>query len=201
MNWIASFVLCAALTTATVKAPVRLLTIPAAANQYKARVIREAHAAGGLGAPVANFAAQLHQESGWKDTAKSGVGAIGLAQFMPGSAQWIANLYPADLKPAAPFDADWAIRALVRYDYWLYARVPRFQAGDERWGAALASYNAGLGWILKDQKAATCDISVWFSCVTMVADSRTESNQQQSRNYPERILHQIRPAYQAAHWE
>lgn len=202
MNWIASLVLCTAIATTVVKAPTpKLLAIPTAANQYKARVIREAHAAGGLGAPVANFAAQLHQESGWKDTAKSSVGAIGLAQFMPGSAAWIANLYPADLKPAAPFDADWAIRALIRYDYWLYARVPHFAAGDERWGAALASYNAGLGWILKDAKVATCDKTMWFSCVSTVPDKRTESNQEQSRNYPERILHRIRPSYQAAHWE
>jgi len=177
------------------------LAIPAQAAQYRARVTREAHAAGGLAAPVANFAAQFHQESGWKDTAKSGVGAMGLAQFMPGSAAWIANVYPTDLKPGAPYDADWSIRALIRYDYWLYQRVPRFQAGDERWGAALASYNAGLGWILKDQKAATgCDSSVWFSCVATVPDNRSESNQKQSRDYPERILHRIRPSYLAAGW-
>ena len=200
MNLLCSITLAMIITSAMIKAPVRPLAIPAQAGQYKARVIREAHAAGGLGAPVANFAAQLHQESGWKDSAKSGVGAIGLAQFMPGSAAWIANLYPADLKPAAPYDADWAIRALVRYDYWLYARVPRFQAGDERWGAALASYNAGLGWILKDSKAATCDATLWFSCVSTVPDKRTLDNQKQSRDYPERILHRIRPSYLAANW-
>lgn len=200
MNWIASVLLSATLTLAVATSHTPRIVVPAAANQYKARVIREAHAAGGLGAPVANFAAQLHQESGWKDTAKSGVGAVGLAQFMPGSAAWIANLYPADLKPAAPYDADWAVRALVRYDYWLYARVPHFAPGDERWGAALASYNAGLGWILKDAVAATCDKTLWFACVSTVPDKRTESNQEQSRNYPQRILHVIRPAYQAANW-
>jgi soluble lytic murein transglycosylase-like protein len=148
------------------------------------------------------FAAQLHQESGWKPTAKSGVGALGLAQFMPGSADWIANLYPADLKPAAPYDAAWAIRALVRYDYWMYKRVPKFQEGDERWAAALASYNAGLGWILKDQKAAAgvCDPSLWFACVTNVPDKRTPANHLQSSDYPVRILLKLRPIYVAAGW-
>ncbi len=90
--------------------------VPAQASLYRARVIREAHAAGGLGAPVEIFAAQIHQESGWRETAHSVVGALGICQFMPGTAQWIANLYPADLKPGAPLDSGWAIRALVRYD-------------------------------------------------------------------------------------
>lgn len=176
--------------------------IPSQANQYRAAVIREAHAAGGLDAPVPMFAAQLHQESGWKPTAKSGVGAIGLAQFMPGTAEWIANLYPADLKPGAPLDPAWAIRALVRYDYLLYRKVPKFQAGDERWAAALGSYNAGLGWILKDQKAAqgVCDESMWFTCVTNIPDKRTAANHLQSSDYPRRILLLYRPRYVAAGW-
>jgi soluble lytic murein transglycosylase-like protein len=174
--------------------------IPAQAATYRAQVVREAHAAGGLGAPVPMFAAQIHQESGWKPTARSGVGAMGLAQFMPGTADWIANLYPADLKPGAPLDPNWAIRALVRYDYWLYKRVPKFQKGDERWAAALASYNAGLGWIQKDQGLVSCDASKWFGCVENAVDKRTADNRKQSRDYPVRILLKLRPLYQAAKW-
>lgn len=175
--------------------------IPAQAAVYRARVIREARAAGGLGAPVPMFAAQLHQESGWKSTARSGMGALGLAQFMPGTADWIANLYPADLKPGAPLDPDWAIRALVRYDYWLYKHVPKFQEGDERWAAALSSYNSGLGWVLKNQKATTvCDNSIWFGCVENTKDNRSASNQLQSKQYPDRIIHKLRPLYEKANW-
>lgn len=192
--------LAAAVTVAVAHTP-RHEGIPAQAGQYRARLVREAHAAGGLAAPVPMFAAQLHQESGWKTTAKSGVGAVGLAQFMPGTAEWIANLYPADLKPGAPYDADWAIRALVRYDIWLYARVPRFQAGDERWAAALASYNGGLGWTLKDQKMATgCNPALWFDCVAGVTDKRTAANIEQNRGYPVRILLRLRPLYVQAGW-
>lgn len=191
--------LAAAFTVAVVHGP-KPLAIPAQAAPYRARLTREAHAVGGLSAPVAMFAAQIHQESGWKDTAQSGVGALGLCQFMPKSAGWIAKVYPADLKPAAPYDADWAIRALVRYDFWIYQRVPKFQTGDERWGAALSGYNSGLGWVLKNQKAATCDQSLWFGCVSTVVDKRTLDNQKQSRDYPARILHRIRPSYLAAGW-
>lgn len=198
MKLLSALLLAGALATAI---PARQ-GVPAQANVYRARLVQEAHAAGGLAAPVPMFAAQLHQESGWKPTAQSGVGAVGLAQFMPGSAAWIANVYPADLKPGAPLDPNWAMRALVRYDYWLYARVPKYQAGDERWAAALASYNAGLGWIQKDQKAAMgiCDPSLWFACVTSIPDKRTVDNHKQSSDYPERILHRIRPAYILAGW-
>lgn len=198
MKLLSALLLAGALATAI---PARQ-GVPAQANVYRARLVQEAHAAGGLTAPVPMFAAQLHQESGWKPTAQSGVGAVGLAQFMPGSAAWIANVYPADLKPGAPLDPNWAMRALVRYDYWLYARVPKYQAGDERWAAALASYNAGLGWIQKDQKAALgiCDPSLWFACVTNIPDKRTADNHKQSSDYPERILHRIRPAYILAGW-
>jgi len=65
----------------------------------------------GLEAPVALFAAQVHQESGWREDARSPVGALGLAQFMPGTAAWIAQLYPADLGDAAPLDALGAARS------------------------------------------------------------------------------------------
>ncbi len=51
--------------------------IPAQANIYRARLTREARAAWGLEAPVALFAAQVHQESGWREDARSSVGALG----------------------------------------------------------------------------------------------------------------------------
>lgn len=194
-------VFAAALTVAIAAVP-KPPAPPAASAAYRARLVKEAHAAGGLSAPVSIFAAQIHQESGWKETAKSGVGAQGLAQFMPVTADWIANLYPADLKPGAPYDAGWAIRALVRYDFWLYKRVPKFQDGDERWAASLASYNGGLGWILKDQKlATTCDASKWFGCVDATIDARSAANLKQNRDYPVRILIKLRPIYLAAGWD
>lgn len=175
--------------------------IPAQAGQYRPRLIREAHAAGGLAAPVPMFAAQIHQESTWQPARASGVGALGLAQFMPGTAGWIANLYPADLKPGAPMDPDWAMRALVQYDYWLAKRLPKLQPGDEQWAGALAAYNGGLGWVQKDQKIATgCNPALYFGCVGNVEDGRTAANLTQNRGYPERILHQLRPLYVSAGW-
>ena len=56
--------------------------IPAAALRYRSEIIRAARVEGGLSAPVAVFAAQLEQESGWNPEARSVVGASGLGQFM-----------------------------------------------------------------------------------------------------------------------
>ncbi|EPE8237953.1 transglycosylase SLT domain-containing protein, partial [Escherichia coli] len=95
---------------------------PQAALQYRDDVIRNARLEWGLSAPVADFAAQLHQESGWRPDAISPAGAQGLAQFMPATADWISQLMPG-LNSREPFNPAWAIRALVSYDRWLWQRV------------------------------------------------------------------------------
>ena len=81
--------------------------IPATANRYRADLTRNARLAWGLAAPVALFAAQVHQESGWNPAAVSRVGAAGLAQFMPATAQWIGGLTP-DLAERQATNPAWA---------------------------------------------------------------------------------------------
>lgn len=190
--------------------------IPAQANIYRAQLTREARAAWGLEAPVALFAAQIHQESGWREDARSPVGALGLAQFMPGTAAWIAQLYPADLGDAAPLDARWALRALVTYDLWLWDRLPEFHdEGLHRWGATLSAYNGGLGNVRKDRQLAalrvgpSCDpaVSSWFCFTLSEAEvcvehhsNRSAAAFRENRAYPRRILFLLWPHYQAESW-
>lgn len=88
---------------------------PRASLQWRNEVIRTAREIWGLNAPVADFAGQLHQESGWAPDALSPAGAQGMAQFMPATAKWVSQLYPA-LRENKPFNPAWAIRALVQYD-------------------------------------------------------------------------------------
>jgi soluble lytic murein transglycosylase-like protein len=197
--------------------------IPAQANIYRAQLTREARAAWGLEAPVALFAAQVHQESGWREDARSPVGALGLAQFMPGTAAWIAKLYPAGLADAAPLDARWALRALVTYNRWLWERLTEFRDdGLHRWGATLSAYNGGLGNVRKDRQLArtdpagageraamrgvlklrdSCDpaVSRWFCCVEHHSN-RSAAAFRENREYPRRILLLLWPRYQAASW-
>ena len=52
--------------------------IPTQAERYRALLIREARVVWGMDAPVATFAAQIHQESMWRADAVSRAGAQGL---------------------------------------------------------------------------------------------------------------------------
>ncbi|MFE8103581.1 transglycosylase SLT domain-containing protein [Brenneria goodwinii] len=169
---------------------------PAAAQQYRGELIRNARLIWGLNAPVADFAAQIHQESGWNPRAVSPVGAQGLAQFMPVTAQWISGIMP-ELKTKQPFNPAWAIRAMTRYDRWIWQRV---NAADDcqRMAMTLSGYNGGLGWVQRDQKLAAqrgLDRQRWFGHVAAVNAGRSKANWRENRHYPQRILLELAPRY------
>lgn len=171
--------------------------VPADAARYRLDLRRQAHMVWGLEAPVASFAAQIHQESRWRADAKSPVGAQGLAQFMPSTASWISGVY-AGLRDNEPYNPTWAMRALVTYDKHLYDRVKAANPC-ERMAFALSGYNGGLGWVYKRQKLSsapqyclgqTCDINPGI----------TPGNQRENADYPHRILQRHEPLYVRAGW-
>ncbi len=169
---------------------------PQAALQYRDDVIRNARLEWGMSAPVADFAAQLHQESGWRPDAVSPVGAQGLAQFMPATADWISQLMPG-LKSREPFNPAWAIRALVSYDRWLWERVSAAN-NCERMAMALSGYNGGLGWVQRDKRLASqkgLDSARWFGHVATVNAGRSAASWRENRHYPQRILRELAPRY------
>lgn len=176
-------------------------SVPTAALKHRADLTRNARAVMGLRAPVATLAAQVHQESAWRPGAVSRVGAAGLAQFMPTTSAWIAQLVP-ELAANEPFNPTWSLRALVHYDAWLYERVDAVD-GCERWAMTLSAYNGGLRWIERDQLLATrqgLDPHVWFGSVETVNSGRSSANWRENRDYPHRILVQLEPLYVAAGW-
>lgn len=176
--------------------------VPGAAVKYRAELIRNARVVWGLDAPVASFAAQIHQESGWRHDAVSGVGAQGLTQFMPTTSAWIATVYPQSLGNAQPFNPSWSMRALVQYDRWLFDRI-RAADACERLAFALSAYNGGLGWVNRDKQLASSkglDSLAWFGSVELVNAGRSTANWHENRAYPQRILKRIEPLYTAAHW-
>ncbi|KFK92742.1 MULTISPECIES: transglycosylase SLT domain-containing protein [unclassified Serratia (in: enterobacteria)] len=167
-----------------------------AAMQHRDTLIRAARIEWGLSAPVADFAAQLHQESGWRHDAVSPVGAQGLAQFMPSTADWISQVMPA-LASREPFNPAWAIRALVSYDRWLWQRI-RADNTCERMAMTLSAYNGGLGWVIKDKALAQqkgLTPTVWFTQVETVNAGRSAAAWRENRHYPRRILHELMPRY------
>lgn len=171
--------------------------VPRAAQAYRADLMRTARAVWGMDAPIATFAAQVHQESGWNPRAVSHVGAAGLSQFMPATATWIAGMDPV-LADAQPFNTGWALRAMVVYDRHLFELAPaRFDARDRMW-VALRAYNGGMGhWQAearstglrtptRDQVDAACGNA-----------RRAKAHCAENLGYPHRILIVLQPRYAA----
>jgi hypothetical protein len=169
--------------------------VPRDALKFQRQLTGEARVVWGLDAPVPAFAAQIHQESAWRPDAQSPF-AQGLTQFTPGTAKWIAGVYPKELGDANPFNPGWAIRALVRYDRWLWDRNPAATDCD-RFAFALESYNAGLGWVQKETKEAIrrgAPVGVWWGEREKVC-LRAGWACKESRDYPKRILLKHQPVY------
>ena len=175
--------------------------IPQQAARYRADLTRCARLYWGFEAPVATFAAQVHQESRWREDARSPVGAQGLTQFMPATAKWMGNVDP-ELAGAQPFNPGWALRALAAYDRWLWERV-RASTPCDRMAMALSAYNGGLGWIAKDKAMAArngYEPLDWFDSVESFNSGRNAAAFRENRHYPRRILYELEPLYHDAGW-
>lgn len=158
------------------------------AAKYRPFLTREVRFVWGKDEPVSTFAAQIRQESGFDEQARSSH-AGGLAQFTPATAAWIGGAYPG-LAGGGMFNWKWAIRAMVRYDRHLHERLPD---DGRRWELALRAYNGGLGWIQKEMRA--CGASGAECCRRF----RAEASCRENLNYPAMILDRWKPQY--AGWD
>ncbi|SLN11956.1 Soluble lytic murein transglycosylase precursor [Roseovarius litorisediminis] len=103
-------------------------------GEYRGRYLNMAKdAARRHGVPEDLFLRLVQQESGWKPSARSHKGAIGLAQLMPGTARKL-NVDPHD--PYENLDGGARYLALQFRDFG-------------SWRLALAAYNAGPGAVQK----------------------------------------------------
>lgn len=171
------------------------------AEQHRRELIRESRAVWGINAPVALFAAQIHQESQWNMRAVSPVGAQGLAQFMPKTGKWIAAQYP-ELGANNPFNPSWSMRALVQYNRWHWQRISAATDCD-RWAFVLSAYNGGLGWVQRDKAkahAAGVDPLRYWGAVEKFNAGRSAANFKENRGYPKRIIYRWQPHYIASGW-
>lgn len=179
-----------------------IISVPQAALKHRAELTRTAHAQWGLNAPVATFAAQLQQESGFNAMAVSRVGAAGMAQFMPATARWWCQINGMTLGDCQPNNPTWALRSLVGYNKWLYDRIAASNTCN-RLAFMLSAYNGGLGWVQRDKVLARTNLlnpAIWFDQVERVNAGRSQSNWLENRDYPRRILLRYEPVYAAAGW-
>lgn len=167
------------------------------AGQYKRTLIQQSHFVWGLDTPVASFAAQIHQESRWNPTARSPVGAAGLTQFMPATAQWIRGM-DGQLMSGDVYNPIWAMRALVVYDQWLYKKVSGANPC-ERMAFAMSAYNGGLGWVNK-RKARSPNPLQCFGQTCEINPGVSAASQRENAGYPKVILKTFEPLYVKAGW-
>lgn len=171
------------------------LAVPANAKRFQRQFIANARYVWGLDAPVRVMAAQVHQESAWRENAKSKY-ADGLAQFTPATATWISGLFP-DLASNEPYNPAWAFRALARYDKFLFDRQRTAATPCDRWAFTLSAYNGGEGWVSRDKSRAAAagrDSTRWFGHVEHHS-SRAAWAFRENRGYPSRILLRLQPVY------
>lgn len=178
--------------------PAHAQTIPVAARQYQRALIANARFVWGLNAPVAVMAAQVHQESGWRADAKSKF-ASGLTQFTRQTADWISEKYADELGDNEPLNPSWALRAMARYDKFLYDRQRTAVTDCDRWAFTLSAYNGGEGWVNRDRALAQRNGAMpnrWWGHVEKHSP-RAAWAFKENRDYPRRILLQRQPPYRA----
>jgi soluble lytic murein transglycosylase-like protein len=163
--------------------------VPAAAAPYRTTLVRAAHSQWGLDAPIATFAAQVHQESAWKPNAVSRVGAAGLAQFMPATSRWWCTASGTALAECQPQNPTWALRSLVGYDRYLFERTPeRFNTYDRFW-VTLRGYNGGLGhWQAEAKATGTPEPSREQVDAACGKARRSSVHCPENLGYPKRIM-------------
>lgn len=130
-----------------------------------------------------SWKAQLYQESLLDPAAVSPVGARGLAQFMPGT--WAEVSRELGLGPVSPHVAKHAINAGAYYMAKLRHSWRSPRPNEDRHKLAQASYNAGLGNILRSQRA--CGMAVLYSEIIACLPQITGRHSRETITYVERI--------------
>ena len=135
---------------------------------------------------------QIVQESRSNPQTKSPVGAIGLAQFMPTTAKEaggeLKELYPQKFKDGFnPLNAEQSIYAQVWYMNKLFTNWHSKRTPVDRFMLACASYNAGLGNILKAQRKMGGAIN-WMDIRRGLERVTGKQNSKETKNYVKRII-------------
>ena len=170
--------------------------VPTAAQRHRHTLTLEAYRQWGLGAPVAVFAAQVHQESGWRPDAVSHVGARGLSQFMPATARWWCERTGTAAADCVPTNPTWALRAMVGYNKYLYDRTPIRYAERDRLWVMLRAYNGGLGHWQNEARATGLTAPTREQVDAACGKARRHiTHCRENLGYPSRIMITLQPRY------
>lgn len=127
--------------------------------------------------------AQLYQESLLEPDAVSPAGARGLGQFMPKTWEEVSRQLGYGM--VSPHVAELSIEAAAYYMARLRKNWPEPRPVDDRHGLALASYNAGLGNLLKAQRA--CGSAKLYHEIMDCLPAVTGHHARETSTYVERV--------------
>lgn len=128
--------------------------------------------------------AQGYQESVFDPKAVSPVGAKGIMQFMPKT--WEEIHVKADVRDD-PFDPEASIYAGAYYLGSLLGQWTARRPREDKLALALASYNCGLGNVLKAQKKSG-NASLYLDIIASLPDITGEKNSHETMTYVSRIF-------------
>lgn len=129
--------------------------------------------------------AQLIQESGLRPDVCSAVGACGLGQFMPGTWSDVGKALGGSTAADLRFNPSLSIERYAYYQGRLYNQWRANRPTEDRVSLAEASYNAGIGWILKAQQL--CNNAALWADVMRCLPQVTGHNAEETINYSIRI--------------
>ena len=167
------------------------------ARKHKSDHIRFARQELGLNPPMPLLASQIHAESHWQAQAVSPVGAKGLAQVMPRTAEHIVEL--GNLDSIELNSPRWSLRAQVIYINWLDGIVSKWNADREKdhWAFILSGYNGGIGHINNERKEAD-NPRRWYGSAEHI-QKRSDAAFRENRNYIPKIKSK-QDAYHRLSW-
>lgn len=129
------------------------------------------------------YKAQLWQESRLEPSAVSPAGAAGIAQFMP--ATWREIREQLQFGSVSPHVAEYAIEAGAVYMAQLRRRWHSPRPEWDRHSLALASYNAGMGNLLRAQRI--CGGVTRYASIMVCLPDVTGRHAQETTDYAPRI--------------
>lgn len=128
--------------------------------------------------------AMCYQESSFRPLVVSSAGAQGLCQLMPDTFRFITDR--VGMKGANVFKEKDNIYASVAYFSWIWDQWSSKRTDYQRAELTLASYNAGLGNILRAQR--TCENSLFWEIIKQCLVNVTgERNSHETIDYVDKI--------------
>lgn len=128
--------------------------------------------------------AMCYQESKYDRMAVSYVGAMGVCQLMPETFKWVVKRI--GMTGADAFEAKANIYAGVAYLSWIHKQWSPKRTQWQRFELTFASYNAGMGNILKAQESCNNSM-VWKVIKSCLHGVTGERNSEETIDYVRKI--------------